>query len=155
VATLDAVAARSATEAKSSFISNMSHELHTPLTGMLGFVELMDRETHEPMGNLQYREYVGLIWKSGRHILRLINDILDFSKIEAGGLELHLAPFDLAEVTDDAIEIFAGRAHEQGIALACFVAPDVPMGLIGDTSRLSQIVLNLVGNEIKLSGDLG
>lgn len=155
VATLDAVAARSATEAKSSFISNMSHELHTPLTGMLGFVELMDRETHGPIGNLQYREYVGLIWKSGRHILRLINDILDFSKIEAGHLEFDIAPFDLAEVTDDAIEILSNRAHEQGIALACFVAPEVPMELIGDASRISQIVLNLVGNAIKFTRDGG
>ena len=142
--------ARSANDAKSSFISNMSHELRTPLTGMLGFIELINRETHGSIGNKQYSEYISLMWKS-RHMLTLINDILDFSKIEAGKLELDEAAFHLSEVTDSTTDILAHRAHERGIELACFVAPEVPTELIGDSSRLFQIVLNLVSNAIKFT----
>ena len=104
----------------------MSHELRTPLTGMLGFIELINRETHGPIGNKQYGEYISLMWKSGCHMLTLINDILDFSKIEAGKLELDEAAFHLSEVTDSTTDILAHRAHERGIELACFVAPEVP-----------------------------
>ena len=143
--------ARAASQAKSDFLANMSHELRTPLNGILGLAELIERETLGPLGHDRYAEYVRIIGSSGRHLVTVINDILDYSKIEAGKLELHPVAFELGQVTGDAVELLGSIAHEKAIELACVVAPEVPVNLIGDPVRLRQILLNLAGNAVKFT----
>ncbi len=150
-----AAEAAEASMAKSEFLANMSHELRTPLNAMLGFSELIEHEVLGPLGHEQYAEYIGIIASSGRHLLTVINDILDYSKIEAGKLELDPQPFELSEVTDSAVELLASSAHEKAIELACFIEPEVPMNLVGDASRLRQIIFNLIGNAIKFTQEGG
>ncbi|GIV60908.1 MAG: hypothetical protein KatS3mg043_1997 [Rhodothermaceae bacterium] len=139
--------AEEATRAKSDFLANMSHEIRTPLNGVIGMIELL-RET--PLTDEQ-RQYVDTIHASGEALLNLINDILDLSKIEAGRLELEQAPFALWDLIEGALDVIALRAAEKGVALAAEVAPDVPARLLGDLTRLRQILVNLLGNAVKFT----
>ena len=136
-----------ANRAKSAFLATMSHDLRTPLNGVLGFTELLMESRLEPA----QREYVGHVQTSGQLLLQLLNDILDLAKIEAGALELEAIEIDVAEVCREVLEVLAPRAGEKGLRLGFAVSPDLPPRLLGDPVRIRQILFNLVGNAIKFT----
>jgi PAS domain S-box-containing protein len=144
-----AQAAEAASRAKSEFLAHMSHEIRTPMNGIVGLTELA-LDSGPPS---EQREYLELIRCSADALLTILNDLLDLSKIEAGRLELERVGFGLRRLLDDALRPFAVQARAKGLALHCRVEPDVPDALTGDPNRLRQVLLNLVGNAIKFTGD--
>ena len=139
--------AEAASRAKSQFLAVMSHELRTPLTSVTGMVDLLSKT---PLDARQ-REYVAVLRESADALLAVINDILDFSKIEAGHLAIEQVAFDLPAMIDGAARLLAARAGEKGLALQFAWPEDAPRRIIGDPTRLRQILLNLVGNAIKFT----
>ncbi len=139
--------AEAATRAKSEFVANMSHEIRTPLNGVMGMLELVGGTSLSSDQN----ELVTMAQHSAGALLAVINDILDFSKIEAGKLQFESEPFDLADTVLNACRTTAIKAHQKKLELACFIAPSVPCELIGDSARLRQVLLNLLGNAIKFT----
>jgi len=140
-------AALAASRAKGEFLANMSHEIRTPLNGILGMTELA-------LGtglSARQREYLDLVKSSADALLTVIGDILDFSKIEAGKLGLDPIPFPLRDAVTDSLRSLALRAHGKGLELACRIAPEVPSTVVGDSGRLRQVLVNLVGNAIKFT----
>lgn len=140
-------AAERASQAKSVFVSRMSHELRTPLNAIIGFAELLH---DEPLGPSP-RNYVELINSSGKHLLELINAVLDHAKIEAGGMTLEKIPFDLPETLASVRSIINDRASAKELDFAMEVAADLPQRIIGDPTRLRQILINLLNNAVKFT----
>jgi PAS domain S-box-containing protein len=141
--------AERANSAKSHFLASMSHELRTPLNAILGFSDAMLQETLGPVGPPKYREYVGDIFSSGRHLLSLINDVLDMAKIEAGKLELNPEAIDVAELAAEALRCVVPLASAASLRLE----EDVPRGLTisADARALRQILTNLLSNAVKFT----
>ena len=139
--------AEAASVAKSEFLATMSHEIRTPMNGMLVMAELLKQAQLPP----RQKRYADVIAKSGQSLLAIINDILDFSKIEAGRLEIERINVSPIEVVDDVVSLFWEQAAKKGIDLAAYVAPNVPVEIIGDPVRISQIVSNLVNNALKFT----
>jgi signal transduction histidine kinase len=145
-------AALAASAAKSVFLANMSHELRTPLNAILGFVQLLKRNRAL---DAESHERLGVIMRSGEHLLGLINDILSISKIEAGRATLNPRPFDLRRALLGLDEIFRIRAASKGVTLDVEIAPSLPDAVLGDEDKLRQILINLLGNAIKFTDEGG
>ena len=139
--------AEAAVQARSQFLANMSHEVRTPMNGVIGMTSLL---LDTPLTG-QQRDYVDTIRISGESLLTIINDILDFSKIEAGRVELEAHPFDVEQCVVESLELLAGQAHGKGLELSMYVDPGVPAEVIGDATRLRQVLVNLVGNGVKFT----
>ena len=140
-------AAEAANEAKSRFLATMSHEMRTPLNGVLGMIGLL---LASPLDGVQQRQ-AQLIRSSGQSLLAVLNDILDLSKIEAGRMELEILPFAVVDTVQDVVSLLAVRAEALGLSLILQSPPDLPPVLCGDASRLRQILFNLIGNALKFT----
>ena len=140
-------AAESASQTKSDFLASMSHEIRTPMNAIIGIADLLAKTPLSPEQN----KYVQIFRRAGDNLLNLINDILDLSKVEASQLELERTGFSLNDHLEKVTEMVAGRAREKGLALVCEIAPNVPTDLVGDPTRLRQVLLNLLGNAIKFT----
>ncbi len=143
---LAAEAAR-ANAAKSEFLANMSHELRTPMNGVIAMAGLLSTT----LLTGEQRNYVGVIRKSGKHLMTIINDILDYSKIEARRMGLEEVSFSLAEVMNELMPLLQAGADEKGLHLHCVIEADVPAIVRGDPARLRQILLNLASNAVKFT----
>jgi PAS domain S-box-containing protein len=139
-------AAEAANRAKSVFLANMSHELRTPLNAIIGFSDILQRDP-DISGSRQ--ENLGIIKKSGDHLLGLINDVLDIAKIEAGRIELELKPFDLGAMLLDVTDQLGIRAANKGLRLQLDQSSEFPRFIVGDETKLRQILINLISNAIK------
>lgn len=139
--------AEAANRAKSRFLAAMSHEIRTPMNGILGMASLLMETQQTP----EQQTYARAIDQSARTLLALIDEILDFSKIEAGKLELAEAPFELEGCVQSVVELLAPRAHEKGLEMAWSVDPRLPKLVLGDETRVRQILLNLLSNAVKFT----
>lgn len=139
--------AREALLIKENFLANMSHEIRTPLNSILGFTNLLKRRKIDADAD----EFVGSIQKAGENLLAIINDILDLSKIEAGMMRIVHSPFSVRGLVDSIETLFNERIKEKGLGFSSKIAADVPDTLIGDATRLTQILVNLIGNALKFS----
>jgi PAS domain S-box-containing protein len=140
-------AALAASRAKSEFLSSMSHEIRTPMNSILGMADqLMETALDD-----EQRRYLSTVISNGHALLALINGILDLAKVESGRVSLEAVEFDLKDVTEKVLETLAIRAHEKGLELLVRFAPALPEFVLGDPLRLSQILINLIGNAIKFT----
>lgn len=140
--------AQEADQAKSVFLSSMSHELRTPLNAVLGFAQLMERD---PRLIPEHRDSLKVILRSGEHLLSLINDVLSLAKIEAGRLSLRSEPFLLLDLCHDVEEMVRTQAEEKGLELRLERGDGLPVATVGDSGRLMQVLLNLMGNAVKFT----
>jgi len=139
--------AEKANQAKSLFLANMSHDIRTPMNGIIGMTDLcLDTKVTD-----EQKEYLGMVKSSADSLLSLLNDILDFSKIEGDMLELEQIDFNFNNAVEDTVKSLAYLAHKKGLELACRIHRDVPVALVGDPGRLRQVIVNLAGNSLKFT----
>lgn len=136
---------------KENFMANMSHEIRTPMNAILGFTNLLKVKTRDP----ELIEFVDAIRQSGDNLLTIINDILDLSKIEAGMMRIESAPFSVRGLMHSLQTMFAEKIREKGLHFSCFVEGSVPDILLGDATRLTQILVNVIGNAVKFTSTGG
>uniref|UniRef100_UPI0025F9E483 PAS domain-containing hybrid sensor histidine kinase/response regulator n=1 Tax=Phenylobacterium sp. TaxID=1871053 RepID=UPI0025F9E483 len=140
-------AAESASRTKSDFLASMSHEIRTPMNAIMGIADLLAKTALTP----EQQKFVQIFQRSGDNLLNLINDILDLSKVESSQLDLEQTGFSLSDHLEKVIEMVASRAHEKGLTLTREIGPGVNTNLVGDPTRLRQVLLNLLGNAIKFT----
>jgi two-component system sensor histidine kinase BarA len=136
-----------ANRTKSEFLANMSHEIRTPMNGIIGFTGLLDKSEL----SRKQRDYLDAIQKSARSLLRIVDDILDFSQLESGKLILAHEPFNLRDCVEAAVGLWAPQAHAKHLELVSIFYSDVPDALVGDETRIIQIINNLIGNAVKFT----
>ncbi|MGB1110656.1 MAG: ATP-binding protein, partial [Gammaproteobacteria bacterium] len=141
------VRAQAASRAKSSFLANISHEVRTPVHGVLGMMDLLDGTRL----STDQRDFVATARDSTKALLNILNDVLDFSKAEANKLSLRPEPFDVLETVERVQDMLGGVALGKGLVMFSYVSPDVPQRLVGDAGRVRQILTNLLGNAIKFT----
>jgi PAS domain S-box-containing protein len=139
--------AETAAVARTEFLSNMSHEIRTPLNGVMGFTDIL-KTTALTDDQLTY---VQRISSASRTLLEIINDILDFSKIDAGRMDVENRPFDIREMIEDVVSLVAAARPNPNIKITCLVAPEIATAIVGDETRLRQIITNIVGNAVKFT----
>jgi two-component system sensor histidine kinase BarA len=136
-----------ASRAKSTFLARMSHEIRTPMNGIIGFTHLLEKTELDS----KQTDFVATIEKSARSLLRIVDDILDFSHLEAGKLVLDHQPFSLRECVESSVGLWVPQAHARQLELVAIVYNDVPDGLVGDETRIIQVLNNLLGNAVKFT----
>ncbi|MEM6346032.1 MAG: response regulator [Bacteroidota bacterium] len=145
------ISAEAANRAKSAFLANMTHEIRTPINGVIGVTDILQYTTLSDEQNV----YVQAIRRSGENLLRIVNEVLDFSKIEAGKMELEEAAFNLFDLMDEVMVLFSSQRSDKDLDLACLIDPQLPQTLKGDPHKLRQVLINLIGNAMKFTSEGG
>jgi PAS domain S-box-containing protein len=140
-------AAEAANHSKSEFLANMSHEIRTPINGVMGMLQLLETT---PLDDEQTR-YVHMAAEAANRLTRLLSDILDLSRVEAGKMDIRKAPFHIRDIADSVAGLFNVTARNKGVSLECSLDPTMPATLIGDETRVRQVLFNLVGNALKFT----